>query len=486
MKTHKLSESLRLEERVKNYCIEKHLFSQGDKVVLGVSGGADSVCLLFALHSLREALGISLNVVHVNHGIRRDAGEDAEYVRKLCEKLDVPYFLTEVDVKALQKQWKCSEEEAGRRVRYDAFSRQARVQGAEKIAVAHHKNDRAETLLFQLFRGSGLTGMGSMKSTRRENEFLIVRPLLCLTRKEIEEYLQEKGISYQTDSTNNTDEYARNRIRHHILSYAEENISSRVVEHLCRTADMAAEMEEYMQLSVDTLREKCVVKKEDGSILLSVKDFLEAHVSLQKLLLYTLLRECFPKGRDISYVHVEDLWNLCQKEGNRSLDLPFQIRGSRSYDKIILEKIKSGQSNDCTEKEEAGIVLQIPEKEASIELPNGKRLLLQVFYQWNWDNLPKKPYTKWFDCDKIKGCLEIRKRIPGDYIELLGEKEQIIQKKINRYMIDEKIPAREREDILMMTTGNRVIWILGGRSNDMLRVTEKTKRVLCVSLQDKI
>ena len=165
------------------------MLQPGDRVVAGVSGGADSVCLLFLLLEWRREFPLDIAVVHVNHGIRPEAGEDARYVEKLCGEHRIPFFLTEADVRQRSILEKCSEEEAGRRTRYEAFDKAAEEWGATKIAVAHNSNDRSETQLFHLFRGTGLAGACGIRPVQGE----IIRPLLFLERKEIEQWLQEQG-----------------------------------------------------------------------------------------------------------------------------------------------------------------------------------------------------------------------------------------------------------------------------------------------------
>ena len=208
-------------EKVRKYIKQYDMLMPGDTVVAGVSGGADSLCLLFMLKEFAKEMPLQLAVVHVNHGIREEATEDAAYVKQICEELDVPFFLKEADVEGIAKSQGISTEEAGRNVRYEAFSE---VLGehftAGKIAVAHNANDRAETMLFHLFRGTGLTGLSGIKPVRGQ----IIRPLLCLSREEIEQYLVKKEIAFCIDRTNNEDTYTRNKIRHHILPFAEENI----------------------------------------------------------------------------------------------------------------------------------------------------------------------------------------------------------------------------------------------------------------------
>ena len=180
----------RTEEKVFSFIEKHHMLTATDSLVVGVSGGADSVCLLFVLLEYRKRIPFSLAVVHVNHGIRQEAVQDESYVKQLCEANQLPFYPFHIKVRELAKQEKCSEEEAGRNARYEAFTRVAKEVGANKIAVAHNCNDRSETMLFHLFRGSGLKGLGSIRPVRDQ----IIRPILCLERKEIEAYLENQGI----------------------------------------------------------------------------------------------------------------------------------------------------------------------------------------------------------------------------------------------------------------------------------------------------
>ncbi|MBQ2576517.1 MAG: tRNA lysidine(34) synthetase TilS, partial [Lachnospiraceae bacterium] len=212
-----------IEKKVFSYIEEHHMLETGDLVVAGVSGGADSVCLLFVLLSYAKIHPIKIAVVHMDHKIRPESGEDADFVRRLCEENNLPFYLYEKQINDMAVEMKCSTEEAGRMARYQAFSEVADKLSKEmtdsekkakvKIAIAHNKNDTCETMLFHLFRGSGLKGLCGILPVRDK----LIRPLLCLQRSEIETYLAEMGVSYCTDATNAEDDYTRNRIRHNIL-----------------------------------------------------------------------------------------------------------------------------------------------------------------------------------------------------------------------------------------------------------------------------
>ena len=316
-------------EKVFAYIKEHQMLQPGDRVVAGVSGGADSVCLLFLLLEWRREFPLDIAVVHVNHGIRPEAGEDARYVEKLCGEHRIPFFLTEADVRQRSILEKCSEEEAGRRTRYEAFDKAAEEWGATKIAVAHNSNDRSETQLFHLFRGSGIRGLASILPVRG----WIIRPILCLERWEIEDFLTQQGIFYCKDATNDEDDYTRNRIRHHILPYAEQNIARGCVAHMNQTAEMLAETEEYLELQTAEAVNRCIRSiKAPGSALqpdvssqaqevhIAVEPFLTLHPVIRKRLLYEEVKRLSPGQKDITYQHIAELLTLFTQEGNRTAD----------------------------------------------------------------------------------------------------------------------------------------------------------------------
>ena len=226
----------KIEEKVRNFCLTKGLLDTGDSVVVGLSGGADSVCLLFILLDLKKELDLEVSAIHVNHGIRGDeAQRDENFCRELCRVNKVPFKCVKVDVPAIAEQRGESIEEAGRNIRYEEYNIYADVIGANKIAVAHNRNDVAETFMFQLFRGSRLAGLSGIRPMNGR----IIRPILPLTRKEIEQYLSGKRQGYVVDSTNLSLQYSRNFIRNKILPAAEE-LQPKALEHITSTADYLA------------------------------------------------------------------------------------------------------------------------------------------------------------------------------------------------------------------------------------------------------
>lgn len=496
------------------------MLCSGDRVVAGVSGGADSVCLFFLLLALQQKMELSLAVVHINHGIRPEAEEDARYVEKLCAEWGIAFFLVEKDVKAEAEALKCSEEEAGRRVRYEAFRQAAESFHADKIAVAHNSNDRSETMLFHLFRGTGISGLSSIPPVRDR----IIRPLLCLERWEIEEYLEMKGVSYCIDATNDGDDYTRNRIRHHILPYVEKEIVPGSVSHMAQTAELLLETEDYLQQQTLAAMEGCVIcDKEERAgqrYLISVAGLLSCHPVLQKRLLFHLVKALSPQARDISYVHIKKLLGLFTGKGNRRVSLPFHIVGRREYDRVMLERGESlkeqaaglgcrQESRNPQDREASAeqiISLNIPQLGA-YSGANGS--FQEMITEWGipqsgtqqvlWGNfrieykilenfgeknqeLPGNEYTKWFDCDKIIKPPEIRTRKSGDYLTLADKGGKLIHQSLKDFFINKKIPAKEREQIPLLAEGAHVIWLVGHRISEYYKVSKDTRHILQVQI----
>lgn len=477
-----------IEKKVLEYCNKHQMLQQKDSVVLGVSGGADSVCLLFVLLGLQQELNLSLHVVHVNHGIRQEAGEDAAYVKSLCEAHNLPFYLYEKDIPSIAVLRGCSEEEAGRQVRYEAFAEVLRKQGCNRIAVAHNSNDRAETMLFHLFRGTGLTGLGGIRPVREQ----IIRPILCLERAEIEAYLAQRQIAFRHDCTNDSDDYTRNKIRHNIIPYAEQQIVQGCIGNMNRTADILAETENYIEEQVQKAKQCCVVKEDPmkRQYVLDRQLFLKEHPLIGKRLLLLLLKTLSPGHKDIAAIHVEDVLSLFQREGNRSVQLPYGITGSRQYEQVYLERRE--QTTQSRQWEPVSIDLtQLLGKELEISLGYGRQMHFRVL-SYDKDvaesqDIPQKKYTKWFDYDRIKECLMLRTRQTGDYLCIKGQKA-LQHKKLKDYMVTEKIPKGCRDELPVLAEGSQVLWLVGYRISENYKVNTSTERILevCFTQNDYI
>ncbi|WP_301956037.1 tRNA lysidine(34) synthetase TilS [uncultured Eubacterium sp.] len=449
-------------KKVISYIEKNKILQDGDSVLLGVSGGADSVCMLHVLYSLREKYHLKLYVVHVNHGIRgSEAKRDADFVEQMAENLQIPFRVVTANIPEMAKEQKLSEEEAGRIFRYNTFEQVANEVGANKIAVAHNLNDNSETVLFNLFRGSRLKGLRGISPMRGQ----IIRPLLCCSRNEIEQYLQENNLSYCTDSTNKETDYSRNRIRLKLMPYIKENINQKAEYNIVNAAENLSQVYEYIY---GEAQKAYRIHVKDNVLLNSAEDLNV--VILQEVVRMWIL-ENTGRLKDIKANHVNIVIGLLSNQVSKKSELPYGLKLIKTYEgvKVLLENNEGKDSNGQTIIEDGKIF-------------NTEKITVTVENEsFDKSNIPDLLYTKWLDYDKIKG-LTLRKRLPGDYIEISGsESGRSVKKKLKKYFIDNKIPQEERNNIWLLADGNHVVWIVGYRISEMCKVTDSTKRIIKIT-----
>ena len=495
-------------ETVKKYMATYKMIEPGDYVAAGVSGGADSVCMLHLLTRFQREIPFQMAVVHVNHGVRREAWEDAVFVEELCRKWRLPFFLSEVDMQGYAKEHKLSGEEAGRLLRYRAFSKvleEAGVKEKGKIAVAHNADDRAETMLFHMFRGSGLKGLGSIRPVRES----VIRPLLCLERGQIEAYLKEEGLSFREDVTNRGDVYVRNRVRHHILPYAEKEICAGAVSHMGELADILIQTEDYLEMQTKKLYSRYVKENMTDSVnfvsgksaetalraagvQICLANFRTEDIVMKKRVLLLAIERITPYRKDITARHIESLLELIEKDGSKELFLPYGIRARKEYDRLFLEKLFS----DSLKEPEAARKLTVqeasflPDVPVQVVIPAVGCFVFvlrsmdfwqnEPFFDQKKQNIPENRYTKWFDYDKITTSLLLRTRKPGDYLTI---DDALHTQSVKQYMINEKIPKAKRDEMYLLADGSHILWIPGYRISTQYRVGKNTKRILEVRLK---
>ena len=456
-----------MKRKVRNYIEEHHMVEEGDCILAAVSGGADSLCLLSILYALREELKISLCVIHVEHGIRGEESlRDAAFVEEICKKYQIPCKVCHCRALEYAKEKKLTVEEAARELRYELFQGAAQEFGADKIAVAHNQNDCAETMLFYLARGTGLRGLCGIPPVRGQ----VIRPLLCASRQEIEEYLACEGQEFCTDKTNEELLYTRNKIRHQVLPLLVE-INANAISHMNQTAGFAAEAVELIrELRMRASEKHVAVCGEEMHI---SQGLLLEHPMIQRETLLDALVRMAGSGKDISGVHVQQLLELFARQGGRVMHLPYGIRARRTYEGILLQGECPGAGGEPP----------------CMELPVGKSMSLPAYgYEIHTrlldkfpqnEEIPKKMYTKWFDYDKIKGTMRLRTRQERDYLVIDAKGSR---KKLKRYFIDEKIPEYRRDSVLLLADDAHILWVIGYRISEDIKVTEHTKRVLEIRL----
>lgn len=460
-------------KKVSDYVSKWHMLEQGDKVIVGVSGGADSVCLLFVLMELQKTIPFELVVVHVNHGLRGETADaDETYVKKICEENHILCVAYLENVESIAKIRKQSIEEAGREVRREAFQKTMRVYGANKIATAHHKNDNVETFFMNLSRGTGLKGLGGIAPVKEQ----WIRPLLCLERTEIEAFLKQRQIGHCTDETNASDDYTRNRLRNHMIPFLQSEINPCAVSHISETMEQLREIQGYMEEQREFYFQRCVVFHEK-EIIVCEEDWKQIPRVFQPLVLKEALVKAGGREKDISAVHVNALFDLFQKQVGRKLDLPYEVEASRVYEGILLKKKR------CKEqiKLHADILLN-EKKEQKIELDDTQITFRLQENLETHGTFPQKTNTKCFDYDIIKNGLCVRTRQPGDYITIHPDGKT---QKLKAYFINEKISQSERDKILLVADGSHILWIIGYRVDCIYQAGRNTKRVLEIQINNK-
>ncbi len=463
-----------IRKKVDLFMKEHEMLQQKDTIIVGVSGGADSVCLLWILKELREQYQTKIVAVHVHHGIRGiEADEDEQYVRALCEKWECEFQAFHVDVPLLAQTESMTVEEAGRNARYHAFSEVAKQYEKEsnvKIAVAHHLDDNTETILMNLFRGSGLKGLSGMEPVRDN----IIRPLLCLKRSEIEKALMEQSINWRTDATNLETDYTRNKIRLQVIPMISESFPQ-VQEHILQTAKIMSETDKFLNKLACEFIDKYVTFGYN-EIVWNKKMFLETDMVLKK----QIVRQVLLKGgiglKDITSKHMEDICMISEKQVGKRIELPYGWSVKSGYDTVcIYQKNNSNLENLEMDNLKMDISIfpykQIPNQDNMIDMEKHKKNV----------NFPENQYTKWFDYDTIKDGVVLRTRKTGDRIQV----NPTGSKKLKDYMIDAKIPKEIRDTIPVIASENQILWVVGYRMSEAFKVTTETKTIMQITLSKK-
>ena len=446
----------------------------------GISGGADSVCLFFALLELQKEMDFTFYAVHINHGYRGEASDrDERFVRDLCEKYGVPLQVFSVDLESTAKKRKQSLEEAGREIRRELFEKEMQSRNACKIALAHHENDNAETFLWNLCRGCGLHGLGGIRPVNG----VYIRPLLGMTRGEIETFLQKRQQPYCTDATNLETDYTRNKLRHLVLPVLEEQINRQTIRHMNTTMEELRELDDYVEMQVEAAYQACVEKEQDAICLIRKEPLLQYPELLQNKVIFRCLAETAATQKNLGRVHVEDVRALLEKQPGRSLDLPARVRAVREYEGVRLKKIRYEKEQSVKDRytEQNAVCLAIPGTTVLTEqnLKVTCRILEKNPLSEGTD-IPQKTYTKWFDYDIIKKCLHIRTRQSGDWITVDGAGHR---QKLKSWFVNEKIPYKQREEIPLIAEGNQILWILGYRMGSAYRISRETRRILQIDVE---
>ena len=444
-----------MHRRTAEFAKQHELLEAGSTVVAGVSGGADSVALLHILKALEERLSITVAAAHFNHRIRGESADaDEAFVKALCERLSVPLLCGGADVPRIAKEDGKTLEQAARDLRY-AFLEEARQHfGAAYIAVAHHMDDQAETVLMHLVRGAGMAGLRGMQPKRGR----IIRPLLFLRRQEIEAYLAENGIPYRTDETNLLREGTRNRIRLDVMPYLSEHLNEHAAENIAAAASLLGEDEDYLCLRA----EEALLAAKKGEHTYDRQAILSLPSPLRSRALRHALALAGAK-QDVEKKHIDALTALLSAETGRSISLP-SLRAETEYGCIRFLP---------AQEEAETVAFSLPLiRNGETKTPLGSFAAEEITPA----EFAPDPFAAHFDMEKLPEGITVRTRQPGDRFFPLNAPGR---RKLKEYLIDKKVPRRERE-VPIIAAGEEVLFLPGFTVSDTVKIETGTERILRV------
>jgi tRNA(Ile)-lysidine synthase len=487
---------IKLESKVIDFIRQYSLISPEEIVVVGVSGGADSVCLLYVLAKWRKRLGIKLHIAHLNHQLRGAESEaDAKYVSDLAGSLGIPITIDRQGVAAYRIERNLSVEEAARELRYAFLARVAGEVGANRIAVGHTRDDQVETILMHILRGTGITGLcglapcspmaydrQGMSLPAKRGNLLVIRPLLDITREETTSYCQEHQLDPRIDSSNRSLSFFRNRLRLQLLPLLRQYNPS-IDQALLRLADIAKEDDAFIEQQASELWDK-VARQENNAIYLDKKQLASLSIALQRQLLRAAVTRLAGDTRDIEASHIETARSLLNKPTSKKISLPHELVCHGGYNELVITSTaKQSQLPPCPFPPLSGeFLLKVPGKTifpgwkvtASIVQERAVSLSLQGALSPSGET-GQSNLIAYFDLHKTGIELLVRQRRPGDRFQPLG---MSMPKKLYEFMVDAKIPRSWRDHIPIVCSPQQIIWVLGWRIDDRVKVTESSKETL--------
>ncbi len=444
------------------------LFEKRDTILIGVSGGADSVVLLDIFNRISEQWELKIIAAHLNHQLRGpDADKDAEFVQELLKNKSIPLVLEKYDVKAWCRENNVSVETGARQVRYNFYKKTAEQHCCRRVATGHHLDDQAETILYRLMRGAGTLGLSGIRQKRG----IYIRPLLFADRRSIIKYADENNISFRNDATNQDISYRRNRIRHNLIPEIQTHFNPNISQTLSNLGTIMAETEEYLNHQANIALNDCSRFQDENKIILDIKEFLLYFRALQKHIIRNAIKKVGTRTYNPDYITLGKILQLCRKQkSGRSLPIYDDISIKISRDELVIQK---------TEKQVKEIVVdEIP---ANIELWDNQILEINRNLKSLDQIIKASTSTKiWIDEERISTPLKIRTARHGDRFYPLNMKGS---KKLSDFFIDEKIPNYKRDRIPVLECGNKIVWICGYRLDDRFKITLNTTKSLKLEIK---
>jgi tRNA(Ile)-lysidine synthase len=477
-----MGSSKKISNKIENKILRKvrgtiaryEMFAPGDSVLVAVSGGPDSVALIYILNTIARDYPLQLAVAHLNHCLReRESDRDAEFVAALAENFDWPFYLEKKDVRAFQRRRHLSPEEAGRQVRYEFYGAVASKEGFNKIALGHHGDDNAELVLMNLLRGSGPLGLSGIAPVR-DNK--IVRPLIRLKRSQILDYISEKKIAFVTDSSNMDPAYRRNKIRHHLIPELKKSYNPAIVDSLNRLGEIMQAEDQWLDDAIEPVFTDCVLNRASDRISLAIPGVSGLDLAAGRRIIRKAIFSIKRDLRRITFLHVDAVLELAKKgQACGSLDLPDGVRVVKDAAALTIKIADQSSPADIIDYrytiagegtaliEEANIVIKIVEI-GTDEVPDFK---------------VSGKLRAFFDRDCLRFPLVVRNFRPGDRFSPLGVDGT---QKLKKYFSNNKTPVAQRKNCPLLLSENKIIWVAGHRIDNSVKLSPKTRRVLMAEL----
>jgi len=456
------------------------MLKEKDSVVVGVSGGPDSVALLHVLRALTERFSLKLGIAHLNHGLRQnDSDKEAVFVETLSERLGLPCHIHKEDVHEYQIKNRLSLEEAARHVRYTFLNSVAEANRYHKIALGHHSDDNAELVLMNLFRGSGPLGLSGIPPVR---DGKIIRPLINLRRAEIIDFLNQNRLTYVSDASNRDTRYLRNSVRHKLIPLLKSAYNPNISDTLNRLSSIMLSEEAWIEDVIHPLFEKSVLDVKNDRISLSVSMLDRWHTAAQRRILRKAILRIKGDLRRISFVNIDAVIDLLKKgPANGRLDLPDRIRIRRNRDVLLISREKRPLRNLGVESGHSDPLVfeyKIPKPESVFIEEIGAHM---EFTEMSTETLPDGccagQYTGFFDKDTLGFPMVVRNYRQGDAFRPMGMDGT---QKLKKFFIDKKVPRNERIKCPILLSRNKIIWVVGHRADESVKMTPSTRNVLKV------
>lgn len=448
-------------KKVSNYITKHNMVRENNHIILAISGGPDSMALLYIMDKLKQDLNITLTVAHVNHSLRPEADEEESFVKKCSLDLGIPFYSHKADVAKIALEEKKSIEDAGRQVRYQFFRQLLNDLKADQIATAHHQDDNAETVLLNLLRGTGIKGLRGIMPVNDN----IIRPLLGVSKLEIMDYLKDNSLPYCIDDSNFDPIYLRNKIRHELIPLLEKEYNPNIIEGLSKLAVIAREENEFLELKTEEMFNKALLSQSASTIKLNHAIVTNLPMALRKrVILYALSVIAGEKGWEANDIDI--ILDLMTKKGSsKMVHLKKDVRVGKVYDELVFS---------TTEKERISFdyLLDIP---TTIVLPTGDEYLIKLV---NAADFNADEYMAYLDYDKCTLPLHLRSRKPGDVFSPYGLNGK---KKLKDFFIDLKIPHSKRNEIPLLTSATGDIYaVIGYRVSNLASVDKDSKRIVVI------